>query len=125
MNQTLCTIREANDTRTETIGIDEWGVTLTLIEPVRRVISRLQEKYLKLDPVTGVPAEGSDAEKFGMALLVEMVYDEEGNRLFENIEQAEEVLGEKSIRVQTKLVERCGNLVRVPTEEDVESAEKN
>ena len=88
-------------------------------------VSRLQECYLKLDPITGVPAEGSDAEKFGMALLVEMVHDEEGDRLFENIEQAEEVLGEKSIRVQTKLVERCGDLVRVPTEEDVEDAEKN
>ena len=125
MNPTLQKIRDAKDTRTETIEVGEWGVSLTLIEPVRNVVTELQEEYLQLDPATGLPLEGSDSESFGMGLLVAMVHDDQGNPLFESIEQANEVLGEKSIRVQTKLVERCSELVRIPTEEDLEEAEGN
>lgn len=125
MNQTLQRIREAKDTRTETVTIKEWGVDLILIEPVRKIVTELQEKYLKLDPATGEPLDGSDNEGFGMGLLVAMLHDAEGQRLFESVEQADEVLAEKSIRVQSDLVKQCGALVRPPTEEDVEEAEGN
>lgn len=131
MNPTLQKIREAKDTRTVTVMVDEWGVELILIEPVRKVIRDMQEKYMKLDPATGEPVEGSDADKFGMAMLVEMVYTPDGKKVFvdENgepsIAVAEEVLDKKSSRVLTKLIEQCGDLVRLPTKEDVENAEGN
>jgi len=125
MNQTLQKIREAKDTRTKTVAIREWGVSLLLIEPVRKVVTALQEKYLKLDPVTGEPMADSDNEAFGMGLLVAMLHDEQGKPLFESVEQANEVLGEKSIRVQSDLVTQCGALVQTPTEKDVEEAEGN
>jgi len=131
MSQTLQKIRDAEDTKTKTVKVEEWGIELTLIEPVRRIIVAMQEKYMRMDPATGMPMPGSDADKFGMAMLVEMVHDIDGKKVFADedgkpsIAVAEEVLDEKSQRILTKLVEQCGELVRLPTEGDVEEAEGN
>ena len=125
MNQTLQKIRDARDTRTETVTVGEWGVDLILIEPVRKIIKSMNDLYMKLDPGTGLPMEGSDADTFGMAMMVEMVHDSDGNKVFPSIEVAEEVLDKKSQRILNMLVEKCGNLISPPQEEGIEEAEKN
>lgn len=131
MNQTLKKIREAKDTRTETVTVEDWGVDLILVEPVRKVIRALQENHLKLDPISGDPMEGSDTNKFGMALMTEMVHDVDGSKVFcddegtPSIEVAEAVLDEKSQRILNMLIEKCGELIAPPQEEGIEEAEKN
>ncbi len=125
MNRVLEQIREAKDLKNNKIHIAEWGVDIVLVEPVRRVVKELQERHLKLDLTTGQQLKGSDTDAFAMALIAEMAHDEKGEKVFANAQEASEVLNEKSTRVQTRLIEQCGELVRLPTEEDVENAERD
>jgi hypothetical protein len=124
MNGTLEKIKKAQDLGRSTIRIDEWDVEFLLIEPPRKKILELQNEY---DAGVVVDEEGkttiTDAEateKFGMACIVEIVHDTEGNKVFEDIEQATEVLGEKSSKVQTRLIEAVQLLIKGPTIEEAE-----
>ncbi len=126
MSSTLERIKAANDIKQESITIPEWdNVVIMIKEPVRKVVTELTEKYLKLDQNTGVHLNGSDAEGFGNALLVAMLHDEEGNQIFESVLQAEQVLADKSVLVQKRLLQKCNELVNGPTEKSVETAEGN
>lgn len=112
-------IREAKDLGRTTITIEEWGVNLLLIEPPRKVILDLQDKYDVLDE-QGRPKSGKDVERFGTAAMVEIVHDVDGKKVFESVEQAEEVLAEKSAKVQAKLTEAIQVFINGPTIEEAE-----
>jgi hypothetical protein len=136
MNPTLQTIMEAKDAGRKKVHMEAWGVDLVIIEPTREKILRLKEEYgAPSVPPGATEAEiveqlqrgldAESAEKFGMACIVEMVHDVEGNRVFENIEQVKEVLNKKAVRSTNKLMEECMSLVNGPTAEQVKEAEGN
>lgn len=128
MNGVLEKIKAAKDLGTMTIEVKEWGVTFLLKEPPRKRILELQNMFtagVEVDNEGKATITDPDAtEKFGLACIVEMVHDMEGNKVFEGIEQAEEVLGEKSAKVQTKLVEAVQLLIKGPTIEEAEGNSK-
>jgi hypothetical protein len=124
MNGVLEKIKAAKDLGTMTLEVTEWDVTFLLKEPPRKRILELQNMF-----ATGVTVGANGeaiitdqkaTEQFGLACIVEMVHDMEGNKVFEDIKQAEEVLGEKSAKVQTKLVEAVQALIKGPTIEEAE-----
>ena len=124
MNGTLEKIRAAKDLGRATVRIDEWDVEVLLIEPPRKRILELQNMYeagVEVDKDGKAIITDQDATvKFGLACIVEMVHDTEGVKVFESIDQAEEVLGEKSAKVQTKLVEAVQLLIKGPSIEEAE-----
>jgi hypothetical protein len=126
MNDILQKIKDAKDLGSVTVEVKEWGVTFLIKEPTRKRIDELRKQYdldVEVDE-KGNAKIGTDkakaTEDFGLACIVETIHDTEGNRVFENIEQAEEVLGEKSAKVQKKLIMAVQDLLKGPTVEEAE-----
>lgn len=124
MGTVLDQIKAAKDLGQTQIRIEEWGVDLLIIEPSRKVILDLQQKH-KIEVNTKTGAAEGDLEGFGMESLVMMVHDLDGVKVFENVEQAKEVLNDKSSKVYAKLVEACQNFAKEPDNEKIEDAEGN
>ena len=136
MNSTLQKIIDAKDTAQKKVFIKEWGVELLIIEPVRKVVTELRQRYAADIDVKGLSPEEaakkatdsmgiSKAEEFALACVAVMVHDLDGNLVFESIEKAQEILDKKSSRVQIQLIEECQILISPPTVDEVKAAEGN
>ena len=121
MSNVIAQIEAADDRRESTIEIPEWGISVVLREPVMEQVRNLRNKYLVLsEDGQTANAEKSDLDGFNWALISLMVHEEEGDKIFENGKQAEEVLGKKSSRVVAGLVEKCANMAGGITEAEAE-----
>lgn len=104
-------ILSAPDLKTETINVPEWGGDITLKELSALDRERFYEANVK-------PDGGTDTFNYRAKLLVRMIVDYGGNRVFDDSDA--EALGAKSVDVLTRLFDAASALNGV-----TEDAEKN
>jgi len=117
-------IKQAEDRKTVIHEVEEWGVSLHLVEPTMAEVQSLNDNYLNLT-TDGELGEKSNVTMFNWALLALCIHDASGFRVFQTPEEAEETLGGKAARVVGEIVVKCGELAGPPGEEEIQEAEKH